>query len=32
MLWLYWILLVIGFAGGLMAYFFYLTPNPRDEE
>ena len=32
MLWLYWIMLVIGFAGGLMAYFFYLTPNPRDEE
>jgi hypothetical protein len=30
MLWFYWVLLVVGFLGGLIAYLIYLVPGPRD--
>jgi hypothetical protein len=30
MLWLCWILLVVGFLGGLTAYLIYLVPGSRD--
>jgi hypothetical protein len=30
MLWLCWILLVVGFLGGLIAYLIYLVPGSRD--
>jgi hypothetical protein len=29
-LWLCWILLVVGFLGGLVAYLIYLVPGSRD--